>query len=89
MYIGLRVKCLLLLSDFNETRIFLTHNQKNAQISNYMKIHPVGAEFLHTDRRTDMTMLRIAFCNFANAPTKKESSLKINIYTAVYFPELE
>jgi hypothetical protein len=53
-----------------------------------MKIHPVGAEFFHTDRRTDMTMLRIAFCNFANAP-KKESSLKINIYTTVYFPELQ
>jgi hypothetical protein len=70
MYIGLRVKCLLLLSDFNETRIFLTHNQKNAQISNYMKIHPVGAELFHAERErlTDMTQLTVASHNFENVP---------------------
>jgi len=34
-----------------------------------MKIHPVGAELFHADRRTDMN-LTVAFCNFANAPEK-------------------
>jgi len=29
-----------------------------------MKIRPVGAELLHTDRRTDMTKLIVAFRNF-------------------------
>jgi len=49
---------------------------KNTQISNYMKIHPVGTELFHadgqTDRRkegrTDMTKQIVAFRNFANAP---------------------
>ena len=40
---------------------------KNPQISNFMKIRPVGDEF-HADERTDMTKLIIAFRNFANAP---------------------
>jgi hypothetical protein len=34
---------------------------------NFMKIRPVGAEF-HTDGRTDMTQLIVAFRKFANAP---------------------
>jgi hypothetical protein len=33
-----------------------------------MKIHPVGAELFHRDRRTDKTKLVGAFRNFANAP---------------------
>ena len=33
-----------------------------------MKIRPVGAEFFHADRRTDMTKLLVAFRKFANAP---------------------
>jgi len=33
-----------------------------------MKISPVGAELFHADERTDMTMLTVAFHNFANAP---------------------
>jgi len=45
---------------------------KNPQISNLMKIRPVGAELFlageRTDRRTDMTKLRVAFRSFANAP---------------------
>jgi hypothetical protein len=40
---------------------------KNPQISNLMKIRPVGDEF-HADERTDMTKLIITFRNFANAP---------------------
>ena len=33
-----------------------------------MKIHPVGAELLHADGRTDMAKLIVAFCNFAKEP---------------------
>jgi len=32
------------------------------------KIRPVGAELFHTDKRTDMTKLLVAFRNSANAP---------------------
>jgi hypothetical protein len=47
---------------------------KNTQISNFMKIRPVGAELFQAGGRadgqteTDMTKLTVAFRNFANAP---------------------
>ena len=45
---------------------------KNLQISNFVKIHPVGAEFFHAkgqlDRWMDRTKLIVAFRNFENAP---------------------
>jgi hypothetical protein len=50
--------------------------EKNTQISNVMKILPLGTQLFHADRRTDgrtggqtgMTKLIIAFSNFVNAP---------------------
>ena len=42
--------------------------EKKSQISNFMKIRPVGAELLHVDGKTDTTKLTVAFRNFANAP---------------------
>jgi hypothetical protein len=33
-----------------------------------MKIHPVGGELFHADRRTDVMKLIVVFRNFANAP---------------------
>jgi hypothetical protein len=74
MYIGLYVKCRLLLAGFNEHLNFLDKvSKKPPQIPNFMKICPVGAGFFHTDgrtvRQTDMTKLIVAFLNFANAPT--------------------
>ena len=42
--------------------------KKKLKISNFMKIHPVGAELFHADGRTDMTGLIVAFRNLANAP---------------------
>ena len=33
--------------------------------SNFMQIRPVGVELFRADRRTDMTKLIVAFCNFA------------------------
>jgi hypothetical protein len=68
---SLHVKCTLFVSDFNETWIFWTDLRKMSQISNLIKIRPVGAEFhaeCQTDVRTCMTMLLVAFRNFANAP---------------------
>jgi len=41
-----------------------------------MKVHPVGAELFHEDRRTDgrtdVTKLIVVFRNFSNAPNKYE-----------------
>jgi hypothetical protein len=52
MYIGLHVTYRLLLSDFNETWIFSTDFRKpKSQISNFMKIRPVWAQF-HADGQT-------------------------------------
>jgi len=47
---------------------FLDRFSKNTQISNLMKMSPVGAELFHADGRTDMKKLIVAFRNFANAP---------------------
>jgi hypothetical protein len=66
MYVGLHVKYPLFLPEFNETWIFST-DFKNIQISNFMKIFPVGAELFRADRRADMTKLIVAFRNFAKA----------------------
>ena len=64
MVIGLHVKCRLFLSDFNETWIFWTDFSKNYQISNFMKLRPVGAALFHADRRAggqrNTTKLKVA-----------------------------
>ena len=53
MYIGLHVKYRLLLADCNETGIFWIDFSKNTQISNFMKIPPVGAELFLADGQKD------------------------------------
>ena len=91
LYIGLQVKYPLSLSDFDETLIFSTTFSKNAQILNFMKIHPMGAKF-QADRRTDVQTWRSnkkkgsIFRNFANAPKNlKNQRLKSCIScTCVY-----
>jgi hypothetical protein len=52
MYICLRIKYPLFMSDFKESLTFLNGFSKNTEISNFIKVRPVGAEF-HADRRTD------------------------------------
>jgi hypothetical protein len=52
MYVGLNIKYLLFLSDFTETWIFSTEFSKKSQISNLIKICPVGAELFHADGQT-------------------------------------
>jgi len=41
---------------------------KNTQISNFMKIQPVGAELFHADRQTQTMKLTVVFHNFTNTP---------------------
>jgi hypothetical protein len=53
MYMGLHIKYLLLLSDFNQNLTFLDIFSKNPKISNFMKICPVGAKLFHVDRQAD------------------------------------
>jgi hypothetical protein len=64
MDIGFHIKYVLFLSDFN----FLNMFQKDSPISNFMKIHPVGAMLFNANGREDMTKLTAAFRNFVNAP---------------------
>jgi len=53
MYVGPHVQYPLFLSDFNENCIFSTVFSRNPQISNFIKIRPVGAELIHANGRTD------------------------------------
>ena len=54
-----------------------------------MKIHPVGAELFHADRRTDITKVIMAFRNIANAPKENETRNSVwaecGGYLYVYF----
>ena len=62
-----------------EVSIIIDRLSKNNQISNFMKIRPVGAEFFSwgcTERQTGKTKLTVAFSNFPKAP---KTQLKITI----------
>ena len=77
MCIDLLVKYLLCLPDFNQTCIFLTHFQKNHQMSNLMKIHPVGAEMLHVDAPTDKHTTKLSLFAILQTHLKKAPQRKI------------
>ena len=56
-------------SDYHMKRNIPTLS-KNNQISNFVKIRPVGAELFRADGQTDITKLTVTFGNFVNAPKK-------------------
>ena len=70
----------LFLLDSNQTWILSTDFSKYTQITNFMKIRPMGAQLLRTDGQiiaegrtdwqADMTKFIVAFCSFENAPKK-------------------
>ena len=65
MYIRFYTKQQLFLSDFNENFSSVDRILKNTKMSNFVKIHPMEAEF-HADRRTDMQQSRFSlFCERA------------------------
>jgi hypothetical protein len=51
---------------------FLGLLSKNTQVSNFIKIRPVGFQLFHADGQTAMTKLIDAVRNFANAPKSSE-----------------
>jgi hypothetical protein len=58
MYIGLHV---FIIFGFQWNLNYLDRCSKNTQISNLMKIRPVGAELFYADRQTDVTKLVVFF----------------------------
>jgi len=52
-FIDVRIKYPLFSSDAHGTWIFLDRFSKDTQISNFVKIRPVGAELFHADGQTD------------------------------------
>ena len=54
--------------------------EKSIQITNLVKIRPVGAELFHVDRRTGMAKVTVALRNLANVPKNyKVKCLKENL----------
>ena len=47
---------------------------RDTQISNFMKVHPVGAELFHVDGWKDMTKPIAAFRNLGNAARRSTST---------------
>ena len=57
------------MSNFNKTLIILTRFLKYTHISNFMKIHPLGAEMFHANEQMDRhDEANSHFCNFINMP---------------------
>jgi hypothetical protein len=67
MFIGVNVMHPSFLSGFNET-CFLDRFSKNIQLSNFLKIRPLGSELFHAGGRADILKLTVAFHSSANTP---------------------
>jgi hypothetical protein len=84
MYTGLCEQCPHFCHTLKKLRPSPEIFEKSTQMSNFIKLLPVGAELFHADRRTDgekdMKKPIVAFRNFANAPTNQ------NILVYYLFP---
>jgi hypothetical protein len=49
---------------------FLDRLSKNTQISNFMKLRPLGVKLFHADGRSEMMKPTVAFRSFADTPNK-------------------
>ena len=70
------------MSDFNETGIFFNGFSKNTEISNFMKIRPVGAELSQAEGQVGMTNLTVVFRSFAKAPKNlpvRNTSIRVSV----------
>jgi hypothetical protein len=56
---------------------FLDRFSKNTQMSDFMKILPLGAELFHADGRTDGRTDNSLFCNFAKGPKNSNTLQRI------------
>jgi len=63
LHVSTRYSCLIVTKLESSSTDF----RKNIQMSNFMKIRPMGAELFHADGQANMTKLIVAFRN-ANAP---------------------
>jgi hypothetical protein len=80
----LNVKYHFFLLRFKWNLNFLDRFSKNTKLSNFMKVHTVGAELFHTDRRTDTMKLIVAFRTFANANKKQRLMLVNTVCTKMW-----
>ena len=65
-------KVLIIHVGFEWNLIFRDRFSKNNQISNFMKIRPLGAKLFYADGRTALTKVTVGFRNFANACQKPD-----------------
>ena len=85
MFTSPRAKQPLFFSDFSEIRNFLNRYSKNTQISNFMKICPVGAELLQTEGQTATTTVTAAFRKFCEPARKWYRSTQACVTVATHF----
>ena len=69
----------IFLSKLEFPRRYPILEKKYNQISNFIKIRPVGAELFCADGQTYMAMPTVTFRNFANAP--KDEIHRVHIHT--------
>ena len=61
--------------------------KKNMQVSNFVKIRPMGVELFHVGIQTDMTKLIVAFHNFAYMPISECVNTSCAKSTCVYITD--
>jgi hypothetical protein len=85
IFVGLHVKYLLFLLDFNETLFFFDRFSKHTEISNFMIILSMLAELFRADRKTDRhDEVNIRFSHFANPSNNVSSQVRVTVRFILY-----